>query len=127
MQLMPATARQTASKSGIKHQKAWLTSRPSHNISLGSSYLSQMVKRYNGNYAMAAAAYNAGPGRVDRWIRQLGDPRRGQVDLVDWIEQIPIYETRNYVQRVLEGVYVYRNSLKGQQPPVNAPIHVATN
>lgn len=126
MQLMPATAKQTASRSGLSHQKAWLTSRPSHNISLGSKYLGQMTRRYNGNYAMAAAAYNAGPGRVDKWIKVMGDPRTGQVDLIDWIEQIPIYETRNYVQRVLEGVYVYRSSLKGKQPPINAPIHVAT-
>lgn len=126
MQLMPATAQQTAANAGISHQKAWLTSRPAHNIVLGSKYLGQMVNRYNGNYAMAAAAYNAGPGRVDQWIRELGDPRKGNVDLIDWIEQIPIYETRNYVQRVLEGVYVYRDSLKGKQPPVNTPIHVAT-
>ncbi len=126
MQLMPATARETASRAGLNHQKAWLTSRPSHNIRLGSKYLGQMTRRFNGNYAMAAAAYNAGPGRVDQWIKKMGDPRSSQVDLIDWIEQIPIYETRNYVQRVLEGVYVYRNSLKGKQPPVNASIHVAT-
>ena len=127
MQLMPATAKETAGRAGISHQRAWLTSRPSHNITLGSKYLGQMVRRYNGNYAMAAAAYNAGPGRVDKWIKQFGDPRTGQIDFIDWAEQIPIYETRNYVQRVLEGVYVYRQSLKGKQPPVNRPIHVATN
>lgn len=126
MQLMPATARETASRAGIKHQTAWLTSRPSHNITLGSKYLGQMVRRFNGNYAMAAAAYNAGPGRVDKWIKQFGDPRTEQIDFIDWAEQIPIYETRNYVQRVLEGVYVYRQSLKGKQPSVNRPIHVAT-
>ncbi len=126
MQLMPATARETASRGGVSHQKAWLTSRPSHNINLGSKYLGQMTRRYAGNYAMAAAAYNAGPGRVDKWIKQFGDPRRmNQDQMIDWAEQIPIYETRNYVQRVLEGVYVYRNSLQGKQPPVNAPIHVA--
>jgi len=127
MQLMPATAKETAGRAGLRHQRAWLTSRPSHNITLGSKYLGQMVRRYNGNYAMAAAAYNAGPGRVDKWIKQFGDPRTGRIDFIDWAEQIPIYETRNYVQRVLEGVYVYRQSLKGKQPPVNRPIHVATN
>ena len=125
MQLMPATARETAARMGMQHQTAWLTSRPSHNITLGSKYLEQMVARYNGNYAMAAAAYNAGPGRVDRWIKEIGDPRTGQIDFLDWAEQIPIYETRNYVQRVLEAVYVYRTRLKGRQPNVSGPIHVA--
>ena len=128
MQLMPATASETARRAGLQHNKAWLTSRPSHNIALGSRYLGQMVKRYNGNYAMAAAAYNAGPGRVDRWIKEMGDPRRmNQDQFIDWTEQIPIYETRNYVQRVMEAVYVYRDSLRGKQPRVNIPIHVATN
>lgn len=125
MQLMPATAKEVASRNNLRHQTAWLTSRPSHNISLGSSYLAQMVNRFNGNYAMAAAAYNAGPGRVDRWIKQFGDPRTRQIDLIDWVELIPIYETRNYVQRVLEGVHVYRDHLKGKQRPVTQSIHVS--
>ncbi len=125
MQLMPATAQEVASRRGITHQTGWLTAKPAHNITLGSTYLRQMLDRFGGNYAMAAAAYNAGPGRVDRWIKEFGDPRRGQVDLINWIEQIPIYETRNYVQRVLEGVDVYRDRLKGQQPSVRTTIHVA--
>ena len=125
MQLMPATAKEVASRHGISHQQAWLTSRPSHNIALGSRYLSQMVERFDGNYAMAAAAYNAGPNRVARWVQEFGDPRKGEVELIDWIELIPIYETRNYVQRVLEGVHVYRYRLKGKQAPAVTPIHVA--
>jgi soluble lytic murein transglycosylase len=67
---------------------------------------------------MALAAYNAGPSRVYKWVEEFGDPRDPRVNLVNWIEMIPIYETRNYVQRVLEGVYVYRQILsrnKGKQ------------
>lgn len=125
MQLMPATAKEVASRNGYAHQTSWLTSRPAHNIKLGARYLTQMVDRFKGNYAMAAAAYNAGPNRVDRWVKEFGDPRKREIDLIDWIELIPIYETRNYVQRVLEGVYVYRDELKNQQRPFNDPIHVA--
>ena len=124
MQLMPGTAKDVASRKGMSHQRSWLTSRPAHNITLGSGYLSQMLNRYDGNYAMAAAAYNAGPGRVDRWITEFGDPRHANTDLVNWIETIPIYETRNYVQRVLEAVDVYRDRLKGQQTPARVAIHV---
>lgn len=127
MQLMPATAKETARKMGVSHDTAWLTSRPAHNVALGSRYLKNVTERFNGNYAMAAAAYNAGPSRVDKWIDELGDPRRGEVDLIDWVEQIPIYETRNYVQRVLEAVYVYRQTLKGKQKSPSIEIHVATN
>ncbi len=111
MQLMPRTAQEVAGKAGLSHQTAWLTSRPAHNVALGTRYLDKLLRKYNGNYAMALAAYNAGPSRVDRWINEIGDPRNPKTNLVNWIELIPIYETRNYVQRVLEGVYVYRQTL----------------
>ena len=124
MQLMPRTAKETARKNGRSHQTAWLTTRPSHNIFLGTRYLKEMVRRYNGNYAMAAAAYNAGPGRVDKWNRQFGDPRKGQIALIDWMELIPIYETRNYAQRVLEGTYVYRIRLEDVQKEPKHKLHV---
>ena len=116
MQLMPATAKQTARKLGISHQRSWLADRPSHNVRLGNAYLKEMLQRYDGNYPMAAAAYNAGPGRVDKWIKTYGDPRTGQVDMLDWMEIVPIYETRNYMQRVTECVYIYRLRLQGRQP-----------
>lgn len=125
MQLMPTTAKETARKLGVRHQLAWLKTRPDHNILLGSRYLKQMVNRYDGHYAMAAAAYNAGPGRVDRWLEEMGDPRTGQVDYLDWIEQIPIYETRNYVQRVLEATSVYRDQLAGKQKSYSNLIHTS--
>lgn len=127
MQVMPATARGAARKMGLSHQTDWLTSRPAHNIQIGSRYIKEMVERYDGNYAIAAAAYNAGPGRADRWLKEFGDPRKAEIDLITWIELLPIYETRNYVQRVLEGVYVYRGLLEGTQAPPSQPIHVALN
>ena len=107
MQLMPATAKETARKIGLPYSKSRLTSDPSYNMTLGSVYIKQMLDRYKGNRTMAIAAYNAGPGRVDRWIKEFGDPRDKNIDEVDWIESIPIYETRNYVQRVTEAVNVY--------------------
>lgn len=117
MQLMPATAQETARKLGISHRTEWLTGRPSHNIRLGTEYMRRMLERYDGSYIMAIAAYNAGPGRVDQWIETYGDPRTGEIDPIDWIELIPIYETRNYVQRVMEGTIVYRQRLQGIQKP----------
>lgn len=125
MQLMPATAAEVAKKAGLSHQTSWLTSKPEHNVTLGSLYISQMIRRYDGNYALALAAYNGGPGRVDRWLKEYGDPRKGEIDLVDWIEMIPISETRNYVQRVLESVYIYRLKLRDVQKVATSPIHVA--
>jgi soluble lytic murein transglycosylase len=124
MQLMPATAAETAKKLGLGFKQQWLTSDPNYNIRLGSGYMKQMIKRYDGSYMLALAAYNGGPGRVDKWLKQFGDPRKGQIDMVDWIELIPVYETRNYVQRVMEGVHVYRVKLGDVQKSAEAPIHV---
>jgi soluble lytic murein transglycosylase len=122
MQLMPATAKEVAKKAGMTHQNEWLTARPDYNIKLGSLYIAQMVSRFGGSYPLAIAAYNAGPGRVNSWIKMNGDPRTGNIDMIDWIEMIPVAETRNYVQRVLEGVYIYRHKFHDLQT-VSAPIH----
>lgn len=125
MQLMPGTAKEVAGKAGMSHQTEWLTGRPAHNVALGSRYLRAMLNRYDGNYAMALAAYNAGPGRVDRWIKEIGDPRDPKVNLINWIEMIPIYETRNYVQRVLEGTEVYRDILTANNGKPQSETHLA--
>lgn len=124
MQLMPATAKEVAQRNGIAHQNDWLTTRPDHNILLGAIYIGKMISRFDGSYPLAIAAYNAGPGRVDGWIRMNGDPRTEGVDMIDWIEMIPVAETRNYVQRVLEGVYIYRHKFSNLQE-ATAPIHVS--
>ncbi|MCB1592010.1 MAG: lytic transglycosylase domain-containing protein [Alphaproteobacteria bacterium] len=116
MQLMPGTAAETARKINVAHKGEWLTERPDHNILLGTTYLHNLLKRYDGAYPLAIAAYNAGPGRVNKWLETYGDPRKGEVDMIDWIELIPYSETRNYVQRVMENIYVYRLRLKGVQP-----------
>lgn len=125
MQLMPGTAKEVAKKAGLSHQTAWLTSKPAHNVALGTRYLERLLNAYDGNYAMALAAYNAGPGRVSQWVKKFGDPRDPKVDQINWIEMIPIYETRNYVQRVLEGVHVYRQTLKANRGKPDGDIHVA--
>jgi soluble lytic murein transglycosylase len=66
-----------------------------------------MLSYYGGSYPLAVAAYNAGPGNVNKWLRQNGDPRTGSIGWVDWIERIPVYQTKDYVQRVLENAVVY--------------------
>ena len=118
MQLMPATARDMADAVGDGYDADRLTADPAYNARLGTAYLAQMLDRYDGAYALAAAAYNAGPGRVDDWIESFGDPRDPQVDAVVWIEMIPFTETRNYVMRVLEGLHVYRARLHGSPAPI---------
>jgi soluble lytic murein transglycosylase len=116
MQLLPATAQQVARRLNTPHQLPWLQANPAHNLRLGSAYLDQMIGRFGGTWPFAIAAYNAGPGRVDEWLQTYGDPRQGRPAMLDWMEQIPFGETRNYVQRVMENVAVYR-ALAG----VNAP------
>ncbi len=107
MQLMPGTGREQAGKIGLSYSYSALTNDPGYNIRLGSGYFSRMLRYYNGSYPLAIAAYNAGPGNVNKWLRRNGDPRTGQIDILKWIEKIPIYETRNYVQRVIENAVVY--------------------
>ena len=77
--------------------------------------MTRLIKRYDGSYVLALAAYNAGQHRVKRWIRDWGDPRTGEIDPIDWVELIPFEETRNYVQRVLEAVQVYREKFDGDR------------
>jgi len=116
MQLMPATAKKVAKGLGLPASSERLTSDPAYNILLGSAYLGGLIDDYHGSYVLALAAYNAGPGKVARWIARYGDPRQPDVDAIDWIERIPFGETRNYIQRVLEGLQVYRLLLGDTQP-----------
>lgn len=111
MQLMPATARRTAKKIKVGYSADRLTSDPQYNATLGSAHLAELLENFDGNYVLAVAAYNAGGGRVRRWLRQNGDPRTEEVDAVDWIELIPFTETRDYVQRVMGNLQVYRTRL----------------
>ena len=106
MQLMPATAREQSGKIGLAYSQAALTTDPNMSIMLGSSYFQRVYANY-GSYPLAVAAYNAGGGNVNKWLRANGDPRTSAVDIVDWVEAIPYQETRNYVQRVLENAVVY--------------------
>lgn len=106
MQLMPGTAREQAGKLGMSYNPGALND-PSYNIMLGSAYFQRMLDYYSGSYPLAVAAYNAGPGNVNKWIAANGDPRMPGADMLRWIENIPIFETRNYVQRVLENAVVY--------------------
>jgi soluble lytic murein transglycosylase len=132
MQLMPATAKDVADRIGLSYEPGRLT-QPHYNARLGTEYLAQMLARFDGSALLAAAAYNAGPGRVDQWLERNGDPRRPEVDSVVWIESIPFSETRNYVMRVLEGLHVYRARLEGAPVPLRiaadigaAEVHVST-
>jgi soluble lytic murein transglycosylase len=114
MQLMPGTARQLAHETGADVPTASLTTDPAANMRLGSAYLAQLIDQYGGALPLAIAAYNAGPAHVDQWIADNGDPRGGDPNgqtattMIDWIEMIPFSETRNYVQRVIENIAVYR-------------------
>ena len=128
LQLMPRTASLMARDLGLRYNPGLLTGNPDYNIRLGSHYMKTLLDRY-GEPALAVAAYNAGPGRVDEWLRLHGDPRTGdRYALIDWVELIPFDETRNYVQRVLEGRNMYRRRLADPEVatvwfrPVNGPL-----
>ncbi len=113
MQLQPATARKVSRMLRTRYSKRRLTDDPDYNLTLGRAHLAELIEAYDGSYEMALAAYNAGPRRVKRWVKAFGDPRRGAAEAIDWIESIPLAETRNYIQRVLEGLFVYRLRFEG--------------
>ena len=113
MQLMPATAKGVARKLNIQYSHGRLITDPAYNVRLGGSYIDQMIERFDGSYILAIAAYNAGPSAARRWAKAFGDPGDPQTDPIDWVESIPYAETRNYVQRVLENLQVYRVRLDG--------------
>ena len=108
MQLMKATAKITAKQAKLPYSISGLTKDPEYNIKLGSYYFNGLLENYNGVFPFAIAAYNAGPNRVKIWRRVNGDPSKGQTSYINWIEQIRFEETRNYVQRVLENINVYK-------------------
>lgn len=123
MQLLPSTAKQVARKLGVAFSTRRLTEDPAYNIRLGSAYLAELLARFDGEPALALAGYNGGPNNVRRWLAAYGDPRKGDLSLNDWVESIPFAETRNYVQRVLEAVPVYRQLLGNpQRAAVTIPV-----
>ncbi|MCB1491806.1 MAG: transglycosylase SLT domain-containing protein [Rhodobiaceae bacterium] len=119
MQLMPGTAKSVSREVGLSYNQSRLVTDPDYNVALGSAYLAKRLGNFDGSYIMAAAAYNAGKGRVDQWIGQFGDPRTRQIDPIEWVERIPFTETRNYVMRVLENMQVYEARLSRNSAPLN--------
>jgi soluble lytic murein transglycosylase len=116
LQLMPGTASQMAKQLGLPDDNQRLVTDWKYNAALGSAYLAELVRRFDGNVVLVAAAYNAGPNRAAEWVETFGDPRTSRLDIVDWIESIPYRETRNYVMRVSESLPAYRARL-GITPP----------
>ncbi|MCO5092813.1 lytic transglycosylase domain-containing protein [Bosea sp. (in: a-proteobacteria)] len=111
MQMMPATARETARRAGLPFDWQKLGQDALYAARMGAAHLNDLLKEWRGSYILTFAAYNAGSPNVKKWIAAYGDPRDQQVDAVDWVERIPFSETRNYVQRVMENLQVYRERL----------------
>ncbi|MEX0955526.1 MAG: lytic transglycosylase domain-containing protein [Rhizobiaceae bacterium] len=115
LQLMPRTARSMARRIGLNYSASRLTTDPAYNATLGATFLSDQLGRFDGSYVLTFAGYNAGPARAREWMARYGDPRGRDVDaVVDWVERIPYTETRNYVQRVMENFQVYKMRLSGR-------------
>ena len=113
MQIKPSTAKEVAGNVGLSGDIRNLLRNRETNVLVVAAYLSERLEQFSGSYILAIAAYNAGPRRVTEWLAEIGDPRDPDVDPIDWIEQIPFGETRNYVMRVLEALTVYRIRIGG--------------
>jgi soluble lytic murein transglycosylase len=108
MQVTPEAGRDTAKRFGVSYDWDRMVNDPVYNTQMGAAELSALLREYKGCHIMIFAGYNAGRGRVREWVKQFGDPRDPNVDAVDWVERIPLAETRNYVQRVMENFLVYQ-------------------
>ena len=113
MQVTPEAAKDTARRFKVKYDRARLLKDPVYNMQMGAGELSNLMHAYRGSYLLTFVGYNAGPGRAQQWIKAYGDPRDPKVDPVDWAERIPFSETRNYVQRIMENLQVYRARFGG--------------
>jgi len=126
MQVTPEAGRDTAKRFGVTYDWKRLVSDPVYNTQMGAAEISALFREYNGSYIMTFAGYNAGRGRVRQWVAQHGDPRDPKIDAVDWVERIPLAETRNYVQRVMENLQVYAARLGASVATVEPNLHRVT-
>lgn len=110
MQIMPGTAKLIAKQYGIKYSGDMLMN-PDYNVKLGAAHLGDLIDDFGGSYVLTLVAYNAGPRRSREWVAEYGDLRNGEADPIDWVESIPFQETRQYVQKVLQNLHVYRSRL----------------
>lgn len=117
MQVMPGTGRDSAGELGISFSENRLRNDPAYNVLLGSNYIAGLLDAYDGNPVLVSVGYNAGPGRVRQWRERFGDPRAAD-DVIDWIEDIPFTETRNYIMRVIESLPIYEAQLSGELPTI---------
>ena len=120
MQLMKYTAKLVAKQAKLPYSISGLTKDPEYNIKLGSYYFNSLMENYSGVYPFAIAAYNAGPNRVKTWRKINGDPSKGELSYVNWVELIRFKETRNYVQRVLENINVYKYMLSKEPVKIDS-------
>ena len=119
MQLMPETAADMAAELGLAFDEKRLTDDAAYNRTLGSAYLDKMLNRYDGHPALALAAYNAGPARVDEWLAAHGDPRQGSISTREWIAAIPYAETRQYARNILNHLRPVQAAVPGA---FNSPV-----
>jgi len=117
MQMINSTAKATARKHRVKYDINRLSSDGDYAARLGALHLNDLLDQWDGSYILAAVSYNAGPHRAKQWIKTYGDPRKSQIDSIDWVEKIPFSETRNYVMRVMENMEVYRARLNNDSTP----------
>ena len=128
MQVTPDAGRYVCKRYGASFDLGRLKNDPVYNAALGAAELGGLIEDYRGSYIMTFAAYNAGRGSVKKWIERYGDPRDPKVDAVDWVEQIPFSETRNYVQRIIENLQVYRARFGGgTRLQIEADLHRGAN
>ena len=123
MQVTPGAGRDTAKRFGVAYDWKRLVSDPAYNTQLGAGEVSALLKDYRGSFIKTFAGYNAGRGRVGQWVALHGDPLDPTIDAVDWVERIPFAETRNYVQRVIENLQVYRARFGASTTTIEPNLH----